>query len=317
MDIQSTSQVGKSGLVVTKLGLGTAALGYLYQPVEEDEAVNTIMTAYNLGIRWFDTAPLYGQGRAELRLGMALKSLPREEIVIATKVGYVIPESGEIVPQDQLPRDYSYDGVLYSVEHSLRRLGCDRVDLLQIHDPDDHYDAAMQGTYKALRRLREEGTVQAIGVGMNQSELLVEFAKHGEFDSFLLAGRYTLLDQSAEDMLLPIAAEQRISILVGGPFNSGILADPWAERPMFNYQEAGRDWVLRAQRLGTWCREEGIPLKAAALQFPLNHPAVSGVLVGARSSNEIEENVAMARYPIPEEFWESGARRRLIGKAKL
>ncbi len=314
MYIRDTVQIGNNGTNITRLGFGTAPLGYLYDPVEDDIAVSTMVRAYQLGIRWFDTAPLYGQGAAEIRLGLALKTIPRDKITIATKAGYVVPDLPSKVPSDTLPQDFSYDGVLRSFEGSLRRLDCGYIDLLQVHDPDNCYDDAMQGAYRALYRLREEGVVHAIGVGMNQSALLDRFVNDGEFDSVLMAGRYTLLDQSALKDLMPTAVRRHVAVLVGGVFNSGILADPWAANLTFNYRPANDYWVNRSRALGQWCRQEGIPLKAAALQFPLGHPAVAGVLIGARTVYEIEENVAMAQYPIPAEFWRQGQMIGLIQK---
>ncbi len=304
MNIYETALVGKSDCKITRLGLGTGPLGYLFEPVSDEVAVATIAKAYELGIRWFDTSPLYGQGLAELRLGRALRAFRREDITIGTKVGYVIPCAGDILPPEELKRDYSYDGVLRSLEGSLNRLGCGRLDIVQIHDPDNHFDEAMSGAYPALRRLRDEGVVRAIGVGINQWQLLVRFADAGDFDSFLCAGRYTLLDQSAAAELLPLAKVRGISIMAGGVFNSGILANPSADHPMFNYAPSDNRLVEYTRGLEVWCREEGVPIQAAAVQFPMTHAAVAGVLVGARSPQEVEENVNMARYPIPSGFWD-------------
>ena len=306
MDIHRRVKIGSRGVNVTPLGFGTAPLGYLYSPVDEDIAVATMVRAYQLGIRWFDTAPLYGQGVAETRLGLAMKTIPRDIVTIATKVGYVVPDLPSNAINEALPQDFSYDGVLRSFEASLGRLDCGYIDILQIHDPDNHYNAAMEGAYHALRRLLEEGVVRAIGVGMNQSALLARFAQDGEFDSLLVAGRYTLLDQSALDDLMPVALKHHVAILVGGVFNSGILADPWAVHPTFNYGPANEEWIHKARALDQWCRHEGIPLKAAALQFPFGHAAVAGVLIGARTVDELEENVEMAQYPILEAFWQQG-----------
>ncbi|WP_229776850.1 aldo/keto reductase [Alicyclobacillus cellulosilyticus] len=307
--------IGRTGLYVSRLGLGTAALGYLYEPVSTEQAVQTVRAAFSAGVNFFDTAPLYGKGLAEQRLGEILPQLPRDAFVLATKVGYAIPdEPGDItVPAEA--RDYSYDGVMRSFEASLRRLRVDRVDILHIHDPDFHYAEAMAGAYKALRELKRQGLVRAIGAGMNQSAMLTRFAEEGEFDCFLLAGRYTLLDQSALADLMPLAAERGISIFIGGPLNSGILADPWAERPMFNYAPAPAAWVEKARRLDTVCKRFGVPLKAAALQFPLAHPAVASVLTGARSEAELAENIEMLRTPVPVELWSALKREGLLPEA--
>jgi D-threo-aldose 1-dehydrogenase len=199
--------------------------------------------------------------------------------------------------------DFSYDGVLRSVEESLARLGLDRIDILHIHDPDEHYEAALTGAYRALDRLRAEGTIRAVGAGMNQAEMLVRFARAADFDCFLLAGRYTLLDQSGLAELLPLCAERGIAIIIGGVYNSGVLADPHGDGATFNYRPAGMRLLERARRLDAVCARFGVPLKAAAIQFPLGHPAVSVVLNGARSVAELEENAAMFRTPIPPELW--------------
>lgn len=285
-------------------------MGGLFEPVADDEALRTVEAAWDAGIRFFDTAPLYGHGLAERRLGEVLRAKPRDEFVIATKVGRLLradapAEPGQAykgVPPLNPVFDFSYDGVMRSVEESLERLGLDRVDVLHIHDPDDHYDEALQGAYRALDRLRAEGSVKAVGAGMNQAEMLARFARAADFDCFLLAGRYTLLDRIGETELLPLCVEKNIAIIAGGVFNSGILADP---RPgaTFNYQAAPPELVVRAQRLRETCRQHGVDLKAAAIQFPLRNPAVATVLTGCRSVAEVEENVGMFQSPIPDDLW--------------
>jgi D-threo-aldose 1-dehydrogenase len=261
-------------------------------------------------MRFFDTAPLYGHGLAERRLGEVLRSKRRDDFVLATKVGRLLranvpPEPGQSyvdVPPVNPVFDFSYDGVMHSVEESLERLGLDRVDVLHIHDPDEHYEEALSGAYRALDRLRAEGTIGAVGAGMNQAEMLVRFARDADFDCFLLAGRYTLLDRTGARELLPLCAERGISIVAGGVFNSGILANPMPGGT-FNYQAAPLDIVERAQRLAAICKRHGVELKAAAIQFPLRHPAVAVVLTGCRSVAEVEENVRMFRTRVPDELW--------------
>lgn len=299
-------RVGTTDVRVTRLGLGTASFGALYKPVDTKDAETAITFAYNSGIRFFDTAPMYGQGVAEHRLGGVISGLERSSFVIATKVGY------EVSAQGDLNHDFSYDGVMRQLEQSLKRLQVDRIDILHIHDPDDHYEEALKGTYRALRRLRDEGTINAVSCGMNQSGMLTRFAQDGEFDAFLLAGRYTLLDQSALEDLMPVALEKSISLFIGGPLNSGILADPYADTPMFNYQPADEHWVSRARQLDRVCKEFGVPLKAAALQFPLGHPAVASVVTGARSQLEIDENIRMLEFPIPSDLWVRFKEKRLL-----
>ena len=277
----------------------------------DDEAHRVVEAAWQAGIRFFDTAPLYGHGLAEQRLGAVLRAKPREEFVLATKVGRLLradapPEPGQAykgVPPVNPTYDFSYDGVMRSVEESLARLGLDRVDVLHIHDPDEHFEEALAGAYRALDRLRAEGTIRAVGAGMNQAEMLVRFAREADFDCFLLAGRYTLLDRTGAAELLPLCVEKSIAIIAGGVFNSGILANP---RPgtTFNYQQAPPQLVDRALRMQEICARHGVELKAAAIQFPLRHPAVASVLTGCRSVREVEENVRMFQAPIPSSLWD-------------
>ena len=277
----------------------------------DDEAHRVVEAAWQAGIRFFDTAPLYGHGLAEQRLGAVLRAKPREEFVLATKVGRLLradapPEPGQAykgVPPVNPTYDFSYDGVMRSVEESLARLGLDRVDVLHIHDPDEHFEEALAGAYRALDRLRAEGTIRAVGAGMNQAEMLVRFGREADFDCFLLAGRYTLLDRTGAAELLPLCVEKSIAIIAGGVFNSGILANP---RPgtTFNYQQAPPELVDRALRMEEICARHGVELKAAAIQFPLRHPAVASVLTGCRSVREVEENVRMFQAPIPSSLWD-------------
>lgn len=282
----------------------------MFEAVADADAFAVLEHAWNAGLRFFDTAPLYGMGLAEQRLGVALKGRPRDAFTLATKVGRVLragnsPESDQFwrgVPALHPVFDFTYDGVMRSVEESLQRLGLERVDLLHLHDPDDHFEEALNGAYPALDRLRSEGLVGALGAGMNQAEMLVRFAKEADFDCFLLAGRYTLLDQIGLRELLPLCLDRGIAIIAGGVYNSGILADP---RPgaAYNYMPAPPELLDRARRLRSTCERHGVPLKAAALQFPLGHPAVAAVLSGSRSTAELEENLSMFRLEIPSGLW--------------
>jgi D-threo-aldose 1-dehydrogenase len=199
--------------------------------------------------------------------------------------------------------DFSYDGVMRSFEESLIRLGMERIDVLHIHDPDNHFNQALEGAYRALDSLRDDGLISAVGAGMNQVEMLTRFAREADFDCFLLAGRYTLLDQTGGDELLPLCLERGIAIIAGGVYNSGILADP-TPGTHYNYQPASAELLDRAQRIAGVCSRHGVPLKAAAIQFPLGHPAVNSVLIGCRSAAEVEENVRMFETPIPSQLWE-------------
>jgi D-threo-aldose 1-dehydrogenase len=307
-------------LDVTALGLGSAPLGGLFAPLTDADAEATVAQAWSSGVRFFDTAPLYGFGLAERRLGRFLREQPRDSFVISTKVGRLLRagsaatvEDGHYkgTPVERPVFDYSYDGVMRSVEESLDRLGLDRVDILLVHDPDAHYDAAISGAFRALQRLRDDGTVQAIGAGMNQSEMLARFAEAVPVDCFLLAGRYTLLDQGALQTLFPICLARGISIILGGIYNSGILANP-RTGAKFNYEDADPSLIARAQELDVLCRKHGTELKAAAIQFSLAHPAVTVALQGARSAEEAAENIAMAELPVPQSFWRELRLRGLI-----
>jgi D-threo-aldose 1-dehydrogenase len=320
MDIPRV-RLGPSSVEITRLGLGSAPLGGLFAPVSDADAEATVERAWALGIRYFDTAPLYGYGLAEQRLGHFLRTKPRDSFVLSTKVGRLLrrirgdnPRPDRFykgTPPERAVFDFSYDAIMRSVEESLARLGLDRIDILFIHDPDEHYEEALQGAFPALERLRRENTVGAIGAGMNQHEMLARFANAAQFDGFLLAGRYTLLDQGALDDLFPACAARGMGIVLGGVYNSGILANPRAGAT-FDYKEADAELVARAQRLEELCREHGIELKAAAVQFALAHPAVSGAVLGARTAAEIEESLAMAARPIPLDFWRALRRQGLV-----
>jgi D-threo-aldose 1-dehydrogenase len=316
---------GRTRLTVTRVGLGTAPLGGLYAAVDEHAALETVRGAYDRGLRFFDTAPLYGHGLAERRTGRALAELPRDEFVLATKVGRLLradapADEGKLsggldrwpaAPSVNPVFDFSYDGVLRSFEESLERLGLDRVDVLHIHDPDEHEEEALAGAFRALDRLRAEGAIAAVGAGVNQCELPARFARAADFDCFLVAGRYTLLDQGALRELFPLCLERGIAVVLGGVYNGGILADP---RPgaMFDYSPAPASIVERAQRLDAVCRRHGAPLKAAALQFAGAHPAVTTMLVGMRDPAELEENLELLRMPLPAELWAELRRERLL-----
>jgi D-threo-aldose 1-dehydrogenase len=308
---RSVSEIGKSGLRVTRLGLGGAPLGGLFESVREEDARATLTAAYGAGIRYFDTAPFYGHGRGEMRVGAFLRGRPRDEFVLSTKVGRIlVPAEGAIEDhqyKDVLPLnpvfDFSAEGILRSFESSLERLGLERIDVLLVHDPDAHYRAVVDQAFPALARLRQEGRIAAIGAGMNQWEMLYDFARELEFDCFLLAGRYTLLDQSALPELLPECEKRGISILIGGPYNSGVLAAGSRGSGHYDYERPAPAILEKVARLEAVASRHGVPLKAAALQFPLAHPAVASVVPGARTAAEVEENVRLFSHPIPPAFW--------------
>lgn len=299
-----------SPCMVMEIGLGTVPIGALYSPISDLEAALTLNTAWETGLRYFDTAPQYGTGLSELRLGAFLRSKPRGEFVVSTKVGRLLRRDQNTDTLSPI-FDFSYDGVMRSLEESLERLGLDYVDFLFIHDPDDHYVDAIDGAYRALDDLRSQGVVKAIGVGMNQSEMLVRFAKECRFDCFLLAGRYTLLDQSALEELLPVCIDRGIAVVVGGVYNSGILADP-RNNAKYNYQDAEPDLIRRALDIEAVCARHDVSLKAAAVQFSGAHPAIVSTLLGARTSQEVKENAALFKANVPGELWSELKRRGYI-----
>jgi D-threo-aldose 1-dehydrogenase len=312
-------RLGGSAVLVTELSFGGAAIGNLFTEVSDDDARSAIDAAWEGGIRTFDTAPHYGLGLSERRLGEALRHRPREEYVICTKVGRLLdPASaggrsippardteGFAVPARHVRRfDFSADGVRRSIEASLRRLGLDRVDIALIHDPDDYGEQAFREAYPALEQMRAEKTIRAIGAGMNQAEMLTRFVTDTDIDVVLVAGRYTLLDSSAADALLPAALRRGVSVLAGGVFNSGLLAAPVAGST-YDYRTAPQALVSRAQRLAKTCARFGVPLRAAAARFPLTHPAVTSVLVGARSAAEISDAIRLRALDLPAALWDA------------
>ncbi|NUR49084.1 MAG: aldo/keto reductase [Hamadaea sp.] len=302
-------ELGRTGLSVTRLGLGLAPIGGLYADVSPEQARATVDRAWDRGVRLFDTAPFYGYGRSETRSGEALRG--RAGHVLSTKVGRVLErqDDGEsdadvwagVDPSVRPVFDFSASGVRRSFEDSLRRLDRDRVDVVHLHDPDDHLEQAVAEAYPELVRLRDEGLITAVGAGANSPDVLAYLVERADLDVVLMAGRYTLLDRSGTD-LLDLAAERGVAVIAAGVFNSGILADP---RPGATFDYAAADEVLldRALRLKEIAEAHGVPLRAAAVQFPLRHPAVASVLVGLRSPEEVDDAVDMLAVPIPDELW--------------
>ncbi|HEY3833633.1 MAG TPA: aldo/keto reductase [Acidimicrobiia bacterium] len=301
-------KLGRRGPEVTRLGLGGAPLGNMFTTVADEDAHATVDAAWNAGIRYFDTAPFYGHGLAEQRLGAGLAGRQRDDYVVSTKVGRVLePSPGadtsifKIEPDLAAVFDYSRDGVLRSFEASLSRLGLDRVDVVLVHDPDSHEDDALSGAFPALVELREQGVVRAIGAGMNQSAMLQRFVERVDLDCVLLAGRYTLLDRSGT-ALLDLCAERSVGVIIGGVFNSGVLAQP-DPAATYDYWPAPPATVDAAQRYEQVARGHDVPLPALALQFALRHPAVTSVVVGARTAAEITFDATCATHPIPATAW--------------
>jgi D-threo-aldose 1-dehydrogenase len=299
--------LGRTALRVTRLGLGTAPLGNLYRRVSGAQARAALDAAWAAGLRWFDTAPLYGHGLAERRLGAALHGRPRDEFVVATKVGRRLEPGADpetifaVRPVRHPVFDFSPDGVRRSLAESLRRLGLERVDVLHVHDPDAHEAEAVTGAFPALAELKARGAIPAVGAGMNQSAMLERFVAAGLVDCVLLAGRYTLLDQSGL-ALLDRCADAGVAVIAGGVFNSGLLADP-APGGHFDYAPAAPEVVERAQRIAAVCKRHGVALRAAALQFPTFHLAVATVLTGARSPDEVADNVRAFQTDLPHRLW--------------
>jgi D-threo-aldose 1-dehydrogenase len=300
---------------VPALGLGAAQLGNLFRETSDEEAAGTVDAAWEAGIRYFDTAPHYGLGLSERRLGAALAGRPRDEFLVSTKVGRLLQPSPATAdrPDDQgfaVPAsavrvwDFSADGIRRSLDASLERLGLDRVDIVYLHDPDEHWDKASGAGLPALVTLREQGVVGAVGVGMNQSAMPAEFVRRHDIDLVMLAGRYTLLDQSALDDLLPLAAERGTRIVAAGVYNSGLLS---GARPAvdatYDYRPAPPDLVERAGRLAAVCEAHGVDLPTAAIHFPLRHQAVASVVVGARSADQVRVNVQRLATPVPDDLW--------------
>jgi len=281
-----------------RLGLGTAPIAGLYEAVDDETAQAVVERAWELGLRYFDTAPYYGSGVAERRLGAVLAGKPRDAFVVSTKVGRLLGANAS--GWDGAYFDFSYDAALRSLEGSLERLGLDSIDVALVHDPDEHYGEALDGAFRALRHLRDAGVVRAIGVGMNQTAILTRFARDTDPDCFLVAGRYTVLDRSAADELLPLCEEHGIAVIAGGVFNSGVLAGGTT----FDYQAASPEIVASVERLRSTCARHDVPLEAAAVQFPLRHPAVACVLVGCRTPNEVGEDVRLAALEIPRALWD-------------
>jgi D-threo-aldose 1-dehydrogenase len=291
---------GQTGLEVTLLSFGCGPFGDMWAPVPDDQAAAAVEAAFGAGIRYFDVAPLYGSGKAERRLGLGLAGLPREEFTVSTKVGRLVINEG-----DPPVIDYSPDGVRRSLETSLERTGLDRFDIVHVHDPERHVEEALDGAFPTLRALQAEGAIGAVSCGTNFSEPLTRFVAEGVVDCVLLASRFTLLDHSALDDLLPLALERGIPVIAASVFNSGVLADPDADPSFVNYfyRPATPEIIERARAIREICLSHGVSLRAAALQFPLTHPAVASVLVGCRSAAEVVANVADFEADIPAALW--------------
>ncbi|NOZ32848.1 MAG: aldo/keto reductase [Alphaproteobacteria bacterium] len=339
--MNKTRQIGNTRVRVPIFGLGANPLGGLYEPIPYEDVAATVDRAYEAGVRFFDLAPVYGYGNAERHVGRALAGRDRDALFITTKVGRLLLDPKDpATPSDredvmvlwdgeQLYKgtepvrpyfDFSRDGVMRSVEASLKRCGLDRFDALHIHDPDLYPNEAIDEAFRALADLKQQGVIGAIGCGMNQWEMLVDFADRAPFDCFLLAGRYSLLDQSALPKLLPVCERNKISLIIGGVYNSGILSHPdpgsigavsdagtaigsWTQNVTFNYVPAPPEIIERAGAMKRICDDHGVSLKAVAIQFPLHHPAVASVLMGPRSPEHVDDNISAFGEAVPIGVW--------------
>lgn len=324
-------QVGNTDLQLDTLGFGCAPLGNLYQQVSDVDAAQVLNAAWQAGFRYFDTAPHYGQGLSERRTGDLLRPTKGQDYILSTKVGrllkpkgYAQSRHGFVSPMPfDIEYDYSYDGVMRSFEDSLTRLGLDRIDILYMHDigrdthgdaNDVHFPIAMQGGYKALDELRSQGLVKAIGLGVNEYQVCEQALDYGDWDCFLLAGRYTLLEQQALTSFLPKCQQRNSSIVIGGPYNSGILATGVQGKTVghYNYEAAPADIVERVSKLESVCLEYGVTLAAAALQFPLAHSSVASVIPGLGSTSRIKRTLELFNQAIPNDFWQALKDKQLL-----
>ena len=330
-------KVGKTKLEVTELGLGGAPMGGFRATITDAEAIKLTDDGYDAGIRYFDTSPYYGYGRSELRMGAALREKPRDSYVLSTKIGRVMHamKPGEKPPanfrENGLPGfapifDYTYDGVMRSLEHSHLRLGLQKIDIALIHDVDfwttkdravleERFKTVMDGGYRALDELRRAGIIGAIGVGINEADTSTRFIKAGDFDCMLLAGRYTLLEQGALEEFLPECTKRHVSVILGGPYNSGILTGGVKPGATHDYVAAPAALIEKAQKIEAVCTRHGVPLGAAAMQFPLFHPAFCSVIPGALSVTEVKQNVAHMSVKIPVELWSELKHEKLLDPA--
>lgn len=321
MDITQPRRIGSTELQSTALGFGSAPLGNRFRTLTEQACHDLVDDAWDRGIRLFDTAPMYGYGLAENRLGTALRGRPREAYLLSTKVGRLLRPAAQQPPDDDMwsgvppmrvHYDYTYSGAMRSIEDSLQRMLTDRIDIVLIHDCDRYghgadqpavFEQAMSGAARALMELREQKVVGAVGIGVNEADVCLAAAQHGGFDVFLLAGRYSLLEQDSLSDLMPVCVDQGISLLLGGVYNSGILATGAIEGANYNYAPASSEIIDRVRHIETICATYQVPIAAVALQFVLAHPAVASVVVGASSLGQQARNLEAANLHLPEAVW--------------
>jgi len=338
--------IGKTDLSLTELGIGTAPIGGWPNFVENQKVEEALEESWSGGVRYFDTAPFYGYGRAEERLGKFLKKKNRNEFVVSTKVGRIIVDAKETsdfspffkgAPKKEPYFDFSYDATLRSFEDSLKRLQLDKIDILLIHDPDNHFKDAVNGSLKAINNLKDQKVISAVGCGMNQNEMLTKFANTGLVDCFLLAGRFTLLDQRSLDELIPACEKNNVSLIIGGVFNSGILIAP-SPNSYFDYVELNNSWLDNAKQLGVrmpesyesntyWldkaneinkiCQKHNVNLKTAALKFPYLNSNIATVLTGVTSKEQVLENLMSYSTNISNDLWNELEQKNLIKKQSI
>ena len=300
LDPLAPVQVGRTRLTVSRLGFGGAPLATYFWGNDPDSARSAVERALAAGMRLFDTAPLYGLGESERRMGAVLATAPREDIVVATKVGRLLRPSSDEPDEREALFDFSRDGTLRSIEESLERLGLDRVDIVHIHDPDDHLEEALAGAFPALAELRSQGVISAVSVG--QTRPLTYLVREADLDCVLLAGRYTLLDQTALDELFPLCEERGIAVIAAGLFNSGVLADP-KPGAWFDYAPAQEHVFEKVRAIRKICDRHEVPVRAAALRFPFGHPIVTCAVAGMRNAHEVDDNLRLFATEIPVDLW--------------
>lgn len=321
MDPSTKQKFGRTDLEVSAFGFGTAPVGNIFREIDEETSDGMFQTAWDTGVRYFDTAPMYGHGLSELRTGQSLRWKNRDDFILSSKAGRLLKPAKrsqiDFSPWTnaapfEMEFDYSYDGVMRSFEDSLQRMALERIDIMFIHDIDvftrgaeqpEVFEQAMDGAWKALSSLKDQGLIKAIGVGVNEWEVCHAALERRDFDCFLLAGRYTLLEQDSLNKFLPLCEERGAAVVVGGGFNSGILATGAMEGAKYNYAPAPDDIMAKVRKIEAVCADHGVPLPAAALQFVVAHPAIPSFMAGTRTVEQLEQNLKWFNHPTPTDFW--------------